>query len=138
MLTLSKAAQEVGLSKTALFNAVKSGKVSATKNERGQYLIDPAELFRVYEPVNRVNVNMNAHSEQKLTTDERILTGEIELLKQLLEQVKDERDYLRRQLENEAVERRKLTLMLTHQPEQKVEQVEPKKSLLLEKLFGRK
>jgi len=80
---------------------------------------------------------MNAHSEQKLTTDERILTGEIELLKQLLEQVKDERDYLRRQLENEAVERRKLTLMLTHQPEQKVEQVEPK-SLLLEKLFGRK
>jgi len=45
-------------------------------------------------------------------------------------------DDLRRRLDDEAAERRKLTLLLTHQTETKAEQ--PTRSLLFEKLFGRK
>jgi len=46
-------------------------------------------------------------------------------------------DDLRRRLDDEAAERRKLTLLLTHQPETpKAEQ--PTRSLLFEKLFGKR
>jgi hemolysin activation/secretion protein len=38
------------------------------------------------------------------------------MLKQLLKQVESERDDLRRRLDDEAQERRKLTMLLTHQP----------------------
>jgi hypothetical protein len=48
MLTLGQAAKETGLSKTAIARAIKSGRLSGTKSESGEYQIDPAELFRVY------------------------------------------------------------------------------------------
>ncbi|MCP5006730.1 MAG: hypothetical protein GY941_22715 [Planctomycetes bacterium] len=50
MLTLGQAAKEVGLSKTAISNAIKKGRLSAKRKESGAYEIDPAELFRVYPP----------------------------------------------------------------------------------------
>jgi hypothetical protein len=53
MLTLSAAAKETGLTKPAIFKAIKNGRVSATKDAKGQWSIDPAELFRVYPPVTK-------------------------------------------------------------------------------------
>jgi excisionase family DNA binding protein len=50
MLTLAEAARETGLTKPAIFKSIQKGKISATKDEKGQWLIDPAELFRVYAP----------------------------------------------------------------------------------------
>jgi hypothetical protein len=50
MLTLAEAAKETGLTKPAIFKAIKNGRVSATKDDKGQWMIDPAELFRVYPP----------------------------------------------------------------------------------------
>lgn len=55
MLTLGKAAKEVGISKPSLSAAIKKGKISARKNEKGHYEIDPAELFRVYPPKSKPN-----------------------------------------------------------------------------------
>jgi predicted site-specific integrase-resolvase len=113
MLSLTKAAEEVGISRSALFKAIKNGRVSATKNGKGEFIIDPAELFRVYQPVNKVNVNLYQPSQQQDIAKE---TVEITMLKQLLKQVESERDDLRRRLDDEAQERRKLTMLLTHQP----------------------
>jgi hypothetical protein len=53
MLTLAEAAKETGLTKPAIFKSIKNGKISASKDERGQWMIDPAELFRVYAPVSK-------------------------------------------------------------------------------------
>jgi chromosome segregation ATPase len=50
MLTLAEAAKETGLTKPAIFKSIKNGRISASKDEKGQWLIDPAELFRVYPP----------------------------------------------------------------------------------------
>jgi excisionase family DNA binding protein len=50
MLTLVQAAKETGLTKPAIFKAIKKGKISASKDARGQWLIDPAELFRGVYP----------------------------------------------------------------------------------------
>lgn len=47
-LSLSAAAKEADKSKSVLSNAIKQGRLSATRGEDGSYRIDPAELFRVY------------------------------------------------------------------------------------------
>jgi excisionase family DNA binding protein len=50
MLTLGQAAKETGISKPTISKAIKQGRLSATQTARGEYQIDPAELFRVYPP----------------------------------------------------------------------------------------
>jgi chromosome segregation ATPase len=50
MLTLAEAAKQTGLTKPAIFKSIQKGRVSAVKDEKGQWIIDPAELFRVYPP----------------------------------------------------------------------------------------
>ena len=42
---------EVGKSTPTKTRAIKSGRISATKNEIGGYEINPSELFRVFPPV---------------------------------------------------------------------------------------
>ena len=51
--TLGTAAHACGLNKSTVLRAIKAGKISATRDEHGQWQIDPAELHRVYPPVAR-------------------------------------------------------------------------------------
>jgi hypothetical protein len=48
MLNLSEAARESKQSKSAIWRAVNSGRLSATRTYSGDYQIDPAELHRVF------------------------------------------------------------------------------------------
>ena len=48
MLNLSEAARESKQSKSAIWRAVNSGRLSATRTYSGDYQIDPAELQRVF------------------------------------------------------------------------------------------
>jgi excisionase family DNA binding protein len=50
MLNLSDAAKELGLSKSAVWRAVNSGRLPAIRTFTGDYRIDPAELHRVFPP----------------------------------------------------------------------------------------
>lgn len=140
--TLGQAAKATGKSKPTIQRAIKSGKMSAIKNEDGSYLIDPAELHRVFIAVTS---DSNDTGDMKQSEPPE-LQGQNDLLRELLRQVESERDDLRRRLDIEADERhksaeeiRRLTLMLTHQPEEKpkAEQIH-KKSGLLERLFGKR
>jgi hypothetical protein len=135
MLTVSQAAKEVGITRGGLWKAINDGRLSATKNNKGQFCIDPAELFRVYPPVDEINV----HSEQASIDEhpsrqheENELRIRLELTNRLLAKAESEVDDLRRRLDDESSERRKLMQLLTHQPEPKQEG-----SLLWRKLFGR-
>lgn len=49
-LTLKEAAEATGKNKVTLLKSIQKGKISAVKNELGEWRIDPSELFRVYEP----------------------------------------------------------------------------------------
>ena len=49
--TLGTAANACGVNKSTVLRAIKAGKVSATRNEHGEWQIDPAEMHRVYPPV---------------------------------------------------------------------------------------
>jgi hypothetical protein len=49
--TLGTAARATGLSKSTIHRAIKGGRVSAGRSDTGDYAIDPAELHRVFPPV---------------------------------------------------------------------------------------
>jgi hypothetical protein len=49
--TLGTAARATGLSKSTIHRAIKAGRVSAGRSDTGDYAIDPAELHRVFPPV---------------------------------------------------------------------------------------
>ena len=48
--TLAAAASATGLNKTTILRAIKSGKICATRDLRANWLVEPAELHRVYPP----------------------------------------------------------------------------------------
>lgn len=88
MLTLGQAAKEVGLSKTAISNAVKKGRLSAERKESGAYAIDPAELFRVYPPKQSSNsqglTNVNPKKSQVDGVNKELLEEKVDGLTTLL------------------------------------------------------
>lgn len=49
-LSLREAAEQTGVSKSTIFRAIKAGRMSAPRDDDGNFAIDPAELFRVYPP----------------------------------------------------------------------------------------
>jgi hypothetical protein len=50
--TLMTAAEACGINRSTVLRAIKSGKISATKDElTGAWLIEPAEMHRLYPPV---------------------------------------------------------------------------------------
>lgn len=54
-LSANEAAKRTGKSVPTITRAIKSGKISAEKSGSGGYLIDPAELFRVFPAVAKLN-----------------------------------------------------------------------------------
>ena len=110
--TLGAAAKATGKSKATIQRAIKSGRISAKKTDSGAYEIDPAELYRVFQPTS----NDNPQMKQNATPDETgVLRAENELLRQQIAQMQGTVDDLRKRLDTESEERRKLTLMLTDQ-----------------------
>jgi excisionase family DNA binding protein len=49
--TLATAAAACGVNKSTILRAIKAGKISAVRDEHGQWQVEPAELHRVYPPV---------------------------------------------------------------------------------------
>ena len=131
--TLGEAAKRTGLSKPTVQRAIKSGKLSASRNDDGSYSIDPAELERVYT-VLPVTSDANGHMKQDETPIETVgLQVELAVLREKLSSAsierEREREILNRQIEDlqrrldseaearrqEGEERRKLTAILTDQ-----------------------
>lgn len=63
-LSAKEAAQAVGISKQGIIKSITRGRISAVKNKNGEWEIDPAELFRVYDIVKSVDpVDTSTNSE---------------------------------------------------------------------------
>lgn len=60
ILTLRQAAELTGKSKSTLTRAIKSGRLSASRDGEGMYTIDPAELARAYPFVERPDAQHDA------------------------------------------------------------------------------
>ena len=124
-LTLNQAAKAAHKSKAAILEAIRSGRLSADRNELQQWQIDPAELFRVY-PQNQSDTsseNRDQPPEENHATavlleriakfEERIIASEAERARERrqlegqIDDLKADRDHWRQQA----------TMLLTHQPE---------------------
>lgn len=140
IFTLGEAAKAVHRSKSTLSKAIKSGRLSCMSRDGGEYQIAASELFRVFP----ANSNSNAENERLETLEETgrtaVLQAQLEGMQGELEQVKGERDDLRRRLDAEAEERRKLTALLTDQRQppqpQKPEQARKGFRAFLHRLAG--
>ena len=94
-LTLSQAAKSISKSKSTLNRAIKSGRLSAIRNEDGTFSIDPSELARAFPqnaPERAPLVHHEAHPERPGTEN----SSKIAMLEQLL---KREREALAREQE---------------------------------------
>lgn len=60
ILTLRQAAELTGKSKSTLTRAIKSGRLSASRNREGMYVIDPSELARAYPFVKKPEAQHDA------------------------------------------------------------------------------
>jgi excisionase family DNA binding protein len=110
--SVRQAAEATGKTKPTILRAIQKGKISAKKDEHGEWEIDPAELHRVYEPV---PAGTDTHTDANETADSR----EIELLREMLADKDRQIEGLNRRLESVDEERRttlrQLTALLTDQ-----------------------
>jgi hypothetical protein len=49
--TLAAAAAATGLNQSTILKAIKDGRIAGTRDERGEWHVEPAELHRAYPPV---------------------------------------------------------------------------------------
>ena len=94
-LTLGQASEKCGKSKATILNAIRKQRMSAKKNDIGQWDIDPAELFRVY-PVQTSNSSTNTKTKRgqtpSNTNENSSLQKEVEMLREQLANMKEERN----------------------------------------------
>ena len=67
MLSAKEAATAVGMTKAGIIRSIHTGKLSATRSDNGQFVIDPAELFRVYDPLTD-GVNGHGNIDREVST----------------------------------------------------------------------
>ena len=102
--TLGTAAKATGKDRATISRAIRKGKVSAKKGESGQWIIDPAELHRVYPALQQDNRENATQTDGDLVLEIAALKSKIEtvserekLKDQMLEEVRKDRDHWRQQ-----------------------------------------
>lgn len=101
--SLKQAAEETGLSKTTIFRSIKSGLLSAIKDDNNRYTIEASELFRVFQRNSTCNVTVEQYETENVTHETAIetvkiqlendaLKREIEILKAIIEDLRKDRD----------------------------------------------
>lgn len=126
-VTSSEASELTDKSLRTIQNYIKNGKLSATKDDAGNYLIDKAELYRVFP---------EAHIERKEaqieSTEAKLIALELEnqFLKERISEHKNQHDLLTKLLEQSALEKEKI-LDTLNSSQKLLEHVKKRK-----KLFG--
>lgn len=101
--TLGQAAEATGKAKSTILKSIKAGRISAIKDDVGNWNIEPSELHRVYEVLPKEQSARNGvpQSEHPNTREHlaqiRELQARVDLLERLYKQVEGERDNLREQ-----------------------------------------
>lgn len=100
-LSANKAAKEAGIAKKTLLEAISSGRLTAAKNDKGHWEIDPAELFRAYPKTGSEEPEKPQPTPQKnhqKTSETSVLEVEVKMLREQIERMDAERDRERSQL----------------------------------------
>ena len=100
--TLGQAAKAVGMSKTSILRSIKAGRISAGRDEFGQWAIEPCELHRVYPALSDETGSGNGTVERAVTGGETVLAeanaraflaeARVSDFKSMLDDVREQRD----------------------------------------------
>lgn len=93
----SQAAKAVGKSIPTITRAIKSGKLSAVKLDKGGYEIDASELFRVWPAVKVEGDVTPPMLGNETPNNDNALQVEVDLLREMLDETKSDRDHWREQ-----------------------------------------
>ena len=125
-LTLGQAAKTAGRSKGTLSKALNTGAISAQKDEKGRWQIDPSELSRWMDANPFPGTGENQAETPNGTPENSIPGTEVRMLRQQVETLNAERDRerdqltdriedLRARLDSAEAERLRLNAVLTDQ-----------------------
>ena len=115
MLSLRAAAEMAGTSKSSIFRAIRSGRLSATRSDDGSFEIDLSELMRAFPPqASRPERAGHASPGQSETPDltlrnaslegeVKTLSTEIRLLREAVDRLERDRDRWHAQAERLAL-----------------------------------
>lgn len=139
---LATASQATGRNKGTILKAIKSGRISAGRDENGGWCIEPIELHRVYPPTGQINAATASETAPPTSrhtelpnlswrgnlsnwgnwdanhgnpTQPQPTVAEITELRARLADARDEIEFLRRSHTDLTAERAKLLLMITDQ-----------------------
>jgi hypothetical protein len=97
--TAGQAAKAVGVATATITRSLKSGKISGQKDESGAWVIDPAELHRVFPPVSlqgSVRHSMKGHTtpseRDERHSDFSAIEREVKVLRDSLADAREDRD----------------------------------------------
>jgi hypothetical protein len=114
--TLTEASKATGKSKSTLLRAIQSSKISATKDEvSGDWRVEPAEVHRLYPAIMHDAPNGAETTHHGMASLIKELRTQLEASAQRIADKDDTISDLRRRLDAEGEERRKLTAILTDQ-----------------------
>jgi hypothetical protein len=108
MLSLREAAEMAGTTKSSIWRAIKSGRLSCTRDEFGGVQIDPAEVARAYPPKPPKPERLGSEQAAQSGSDElrmrnAALEAEVRLLREMADSLKAERDRWAAQAERLAI-----------------------------------
>ncbi|KIN61837.1 putative site-specific recombinase [Sulfitobacter donghicola DSW-25 = KCTC 12864 = JCM 14565] len=104
-LTLNQAAKDCGRAKSTISKAIKTGKLSHDKGEKGAFLIDQSELHRVFPPTGNEQPRNPVENTEK-EQGNSVLQIEIDAIRRELENANLERTREREQLTDQIQELR--------------------------------
>lgn len=127
-LTLGQAAKTAKRSKGTLSKALNSGGISAVKDDKGRWQIDPSELSRWMSANPFLSGSENRSENQLETHENSVLDVEVKMLREQIDAMTNERDRergqlvdqiedLRARLDGAEAERVRLNALLTDQRE---------------------
>ena len=130
-LSLNKAAKEASVAKSTLLEALNYGRMSAEKNDKGHWQIDPAELFRVFpksSSTEQLEPKPTPIESSQKTRQNRALELEVKMLREQIDRMDTEREReraqftdqieaLREQAERQSADHRQALAALTDQRE---------------------
>lgn len=97
-LTARQAAEEIGFSTRYIQGLIKRGKMSATRDELGNYLIDRAEFYRVFPNAFKVEQERTGANYDD-SISRAVLENEVKNLKDLISEKEKHNQYLKEQLD---------------------------------------
>jgi hypothetical protein len=106
--SLKQAAEATGKTKPTILRAIKANKISAQKDVHGQWQIDPAELHRVYKPIDE--------PERETLNSSNTLEREVALLREVIADLREDRDRWRVQAERLALSKPISDVIVTSPP----------------------